>query len=317
MSKPVVIATWPFGAGASAAGYQRLLDGGSALDAVESAGNFAEDDPEVYSVGYGGLPNALGIVELDAAIMDGRSHLAGAVCALVDIGRPISVARVVMEKSPHVMLAAEGARSFAINHGFLVKSQLTETAARRWEEWKASEKAAATVAHFPSTPLVPDNHDTIGICAIDSQGDLAAGCTTSGMAWKLPGRVGDSPILGAGLYVDNTYGAAAATGHGDEMMKASLSYRTVMNMASGMNPTEACVEALRYLLSRRSTLVNPYGAAIVALRKDGATGAAATKSGFELPSKTWNWATADSSSPHGIVRQGPYVDIAGVYPTLD
>ncbi len=316
MGLPGVIATWPFGGPAASAGFQRLLAGGSAVDAVEVAGNIVEMDPSVSSVGYGGMPNALGVVELDAAIMDGATHEAGAVCAMVDIGTPISIARRVMERSPHVMLAGIGARDFALSQGFILQSQLTPQAQQRWDEWRNSEAAEAVVAHFPTPPLAPDNHDTIGICALDAHGNLAAGCTTSGMAWKLAGRVGDSPIIGAGLYVDNEFGAAAATGHGDEMMKACLTYRTVMNMAKGMSPTEACIESLRYLLSRRSTFNNPYGAAIVSIRKDGEFGSAATCSGFEAPSRVWSWAAANDNTPNGLISTGPYVDLSAVYSTL-
>ncbi len=316
MGIPKVIATWPFGVSASAGGLRRMQEGGTALDAVECAGNIVEIDPDVTSVGFGGMPNAQGVVELDAAIMDGPSHSVGAVCAMVDIGRPISVARAVMERSPHVMLAGNGAREFAIANGFPPQSQLNDHARARWQEWLLSASSTPTVAHFPVESAVAENHDTIGICAIDADSNLAAGCTTSGMAWKLAGRVGDSPIVGAGLFVDNEYGAAAATGHGDEMMTTCLSYRVVMNMSHGMAPTDACIEAIRYLLSRRSTVNNPYGAAIVALRKDGAAGSAATRSGFEPPSKVWSWAMADHEAPEGVICNGPYVDLENVHTSL-
>jgi isoaspartyl peptidase/L-asparaginase-like protein (Ntn-hydrolase superfamily) len=238
-SNPVIITTWPFGLAAARAGYARLVRAVSALDAIEAAANVTELDPEVNSVGYGGLPDADGVVELDAAIMNGPGHTAGAVAGLVGFRRAISVARRVMERTPHVMLVGDRAARFARDEGFPEEELLTPAARARWEEWQAS-RSGPDVAHFDDPAestdgdlsrgalrrpsLTPDNHDTIGLCGLDVMGNLAAGCTTSGMAWKLPGRVGDSPIIGSGLYVDNEVGAAAGTGHGDEMMKACLSY---------------------------------------------------------------------------------------------
>lgn len=309
MLQPVFIATWPFGVPASRAGYACLTAGGSAVDAVEVGANVAEDDPEVNSVGTGGLPNADGVVELDAAIMNGYDHAAGSVAGLTDTARPISVARKIMETSPHVMLVGQNAVRFARAAGFAETATLTPEAAECWEEWKRNQ-TDSDVAHFNTRrtvdlPLTPESHDTIGVLALDTHGNLAAGCTTSGMAWKTPGRVGDSPIIGSGLYVDNRIGAAAATGHGDEMMKAVLSYRVVMLMEQGCDPQEACIEALRYLIARRPPENhNRYGAAIIALRKDGRYGAAATLSGFVAPDRLWTWASADAE---GVVQhEGPY-----------
>ncbi len=255
--------------------------------------------------------------------MNGPGHQAGSVAGLAGIPRAISIARRVMENTPHTFLVGENAHSFAVREGFLEQDQLTESGRQAWQHWKESQ-TASEVAHFEdnrsysTTPvlLTPESHDTIGLCALDQQGNLAAGCTTSGMAWKIPGRVGDSPIIGSGLYVDNEVGAAAGTGHGDEMMKACLSYRVVLNMERGMEPQEACVEALRYLMRKvPPELHQNYGAALIALRKDGMTGAAATRSGFKAPNQIWQWA---SMSDEGLVlREGVYVSENTIETKLD
>lgn len=288
-----IIATWSFGRVACLAGSRILLAGGSALDAVERGANAVEDDPDVRSVGYGGLPNAEGVVELDAAIMEGLTHRAGAVAALTGVRNAISVARRVMESTPHVMLAGESARRFALREGFLEAELLTEESRRRWKEWRET-RAAADVAHF----------DTVGVCALDRTGNVAAGCSTSGLAWKLPGRVGDSPIVGSGLYADNEIGAAVATGNGDEIMRVCLSYRVVSMMEAGRSPQEACEEAIRYLLRKFSGQTR--GAACVALDRDGRIGSAATRSGFQAPDRLWEYCCSDGEEV--VLREGVYVD---------
>ena len=324
-TKPVIVTTWRFGVAASALGYELLASGARAVDAIEAAANVIELNPEVNSVGYGGLPNAEGVVELDAAIMDGPTHSAGAVGAVTGIRTPISLARRVMEQSPHTMLVGENAVRYARAHGFIEEELLTDAACERWLEWQKN-RTAADVAHFDlgpregidlrklNRPLTPDDHDTIGLCALDAEGNLAAGCTTSGMAWKTPGRVGDSPVIGSGLYVDNVIGAAAGTGHGDEMMKACLSYRVVQEMERGLTPTEACVAAIRYLLKKRPPeLHNHYGAARIAVRKDGLVGAAATRSGFQAPDRLWQWAVGTGQTE---LREGPYATETELLPSL-
>ncbi len=341
--EPVFIATWRFGVQACQAGWEQLQAGKSALDAIEAGGNVTEDDTTVNSVGNGGLPNAEGEVELDAAIMDGPTHAAGSVASLTRTNHPISVARRIMERTPHVMMVGSKAQEFARQEGFPDADLQSEASQAQWEKWKQA-RTAAEVAHFNVTtaaadPLVesaaeptvvtperglltPDNHDTIGLCALDTEGNLAVGCTTSGMAWKLPGRVGDSPIIGSGLYVDNAIGACAGTGHGDEMMKACLSYRVVMSMERGLSPEEACIEALRYLLRKRPSEQHEYyGAALIALRKDGAVGAAATLSGFQGPDRLWQWAVirgngAGSTAPAVTLREGVYVTSDKILSTL-
>ena len=312
---PVIITTWPFVLAASRKGAQLLNAGSTALDAIEAAANVTERDPDVNSVGLGGLPNANGIVELDAAIMDGPTHAAGAVAAVTDIANPISIARKVMELTPHTMLVGPNSRAFALQNGFQTENLLTDASRLRWEEWN-KHRTEATMAHFThgSQDLTPDNHDTIGLCALDSFGNLAVGCTTSGMGWKVPGRVGDSPIIGSGLYVDNEVGGAAGTGHGDEMMRAVVSYRVVQNMERGMTPEEACIEALRYLMRKRDPLKHGnYGAGLIAVRKDGLVGAAATLTGFEGPDRVWQWAVGKSECN---LFEGPYVTPTDIIPSL-
>jgi N4-(beta-N-acetylglucosaminyl)-L-asparaginase len=298
MSQPVYIATWRFGVEACQVGYEVLSSGGAALDAVEKGANAVEENPEVASVGFGGLPNADGVVELDAAIMDGRTHAAGSVAALTGIRKPISVARRVMEKTPHVMLAGQNARRFALQQGFPAADLLTPSSLKRWQDWKR-EQAAPDVAHFD------DSHDTVGVCALDQNGVLAAGCTTSGLAWKTPGRVGDTPIVGSGLYVDNRVGAAAATGNGDEIMKACVSYRTILLMEQGLAPQQACEEAIRYLLRVRPNSQDR-GAAVIALGKDGRIGQAATRDGFHAPDRLWHYAHNRDGSV--ALAEGTYID---------
>ncbi len=303
---PVFVATWRFGEEACTVGLKLLTSGSSALDAIEAAGNAVELNPAVDSVGYGSLPNADGIVELDAAIMDGPEHRAGAVAALTDIRTPISVARRIMERTPHVMLAGDNARRFAVAQGFKIEELLTDAVKARFEAWK-QKPVAPTVAHFgpPTTPPKDPSHDTIGLLALDAQGNLAAGCTTSGLAYKIPGRVGDSPIIGSGLYVDNAAGAASATGNGDEMMKACLSFQAVAAMARGVDPQEACEQALAYLLRKRPNHQGQ-GAAMIALRKDGRIGSAATRAGFTAPGRAWIYARTDGGKV--IVGEGAYVE---------
>jgi N4-(beta-N-acetylglucosaminyl)-L-asparaginase len=285
---PVIAATWKFGQEACQVGWEILAQGGTALDAVELGANAVEENPEVLSVGYGGIPNADGVVELDAAIMDGPSHAAGAVGALTGIRKPISVARKVMEQTPHGMLAGQNAHRFALGIGFNYADLLTDESKRRWRKWRMTQ-TAPDVSHFDDAAPAVRSHDTVGVCALDEAGNLAAGCTTSGLAWKTPGRVGDSPIIGSGLYVDNCVGAAAATGNGDEIMKVCLSFRVVMLMEQGRSVQEACEEAIRYLLRKRPHHQS-HGAACIAIAKDGTIGQAATREGFYDPDRLWQYA---------------------------
>jgi len=197
-----------------------------------------EDDPTIMTVGYGGLPNAEGEVELDAGIMDGTRHRAGAVFNLHKIKNPISVARLVMERTRPTQLAGDGALRVAGEMGFQPMQLLTPAGLEAWLKWKNTPN--------DSTYWIDkDHHDTIGVCAVDGKGKVAAGCSTSGLAWKIPGRVGDSPIIGAGLYVDQDVGAAGSTGRGEENIRIAGGHTIVENMRRGMPPREACLDALK------------------------------------------------------------------------
>lgn len=270
--RPVVISTWRHGLAANAAAWKVLAGGGRALDAVEAGVRESEADPQVTSVGYGGLPDRDGVVTLDACIMDERGNC-GAVAALERIKHPISVARRVMEKTPHVMLVGRGAFEFAVAQGFPPENLLTEESRKAWEQWKTRDREFRP-------KINSENHDTIGMVAIDAQGNLAGACTTSGLAWKLPGRVGDSPIIGAGLYVDNDIGAATATGMGEAVIRAVGSFLVVELMRQGHAPADAC-----RLATERVVAKNPQWRELqvgfVAIDKRGRVGAYCIQSGFD------------------------------------
>ncbi|GIX06083.1 MAG: N(4)-(beta-N-acetylglucosaminyl)-L-asparaginase [Candidatus Poribacteria bacterium] len=269
MTRPIAVATWRFGLPAVEASGRAFQEGGSAMDAVEAGIRVAELDPSVDSVGYGGLPNADGVVQLDAAVMDGPTHEAGAVGALEGFRTPISIARRVMERSRHVFLVGEGARQFALREGFQEETTLTEEAKRRWEEWRTKR-----VAHQQ-----PAGHDTIGLVAMDSTGNLAVGCSTSGLAFKEPGRVGDSPLIGSGLYVDNEVGGASATGVGEAILRFCLSFLVVELMRNGLSPQEACVQAIRRMV-RKGRKFRKLHAAVIALDRSGRVGGYANHDRF-------------------------------------
>ena len=269
MNNPIVLSTWKHGIPANDAAWKILKNGGSALDAVETGAKVPEADPESSSVGFGGLPDEQGKVTLDACIMDHTGNC-GSVAFIQNIKHPISVARKVMEETKHVMLAGEGARQFAVSKGFEEMDLLTDVSRKKWEEWKKKQ--------FKQTPH--DTHDTISVLAQDSKGNLSGACTTSGWAYKLHGRVGDSPIIGAGLYVDNEIGCAAATGLGEEVIKTTGSFLVVELMRQGYEPTKACEEALNRVIKRHNG--NPdFQIAYIAIRKDGVIGSACLKWTFE------------------------------------
>jgi N4-(beta-N-acetylglucosaminyl)-L-asparaginase len=234
--RPVVVSTWPHGVPANEAAWRILSAGGYALDAVEAGVRVPEGDPKVTSVGYGGIPDARGKVTLDACIMNEKGE-AGAVAFLRHIKHPISVARLVMEKTPHVMLTGKGALRFALENGFEREKLLTRERRKAWKQWKKEQKRSPA-------KINEANHDTIGMLAIDAEGRLCGACTTSGLGYKMPGRVGDSPIIGAGLFVDGKVGGAAATGTGELVMKTVGSFLVVEMMRQGMSPEKACQEAV-------------------------------------------------------------------------
>lgn len=272
--RPVVISTWDRDRKPNLKAWEILANGGNSLDAVEQGVRVAEDDPENNSVGYGGLPDENGIVTLDAAIMDWRGR-AGAVVYLQNIKNPISVARLVMEKTKHVMLAGEGAKKFALAYGFKEENLLTEKSREAWIKWKeALSKDDNWIGN--------ETHDTITMLAIDKDGNISGACTTSGLRWKIHGRVGDSPIIGAGLYVDNEVGAAGATGVGETIMRTVGSFLVVEKMREGMSPQEACEYVVRRLIEKNKNIVKePYQAAFIALNKKGEIGAYSVRQGFD------------------------------------
>jgi N4-(beta-N-acetylglucosaminyl)-L-asparaginase len=268
--KPIVISTWNHGMEANAAAWNILKNNGTALDAVEAGVKVTESDPNNSSVGLGGLPDRDGMVTLDACIMDHENNC-GAVAFLQDIENPISVARKVMEETPHVMLAGEGAKKFALEKGFTETDLLTENAKKKWEEWKIASK------YQPVINI--ENHDTIGLLALDENSNLSGACTTSGMAFKLHGRVGDSPIIGAGLFVDNEVGAACATGMGEAVIRIAGSAIVVELMRNGMSPNEACKEAVTRVINKHKDLTNMQ-VGFLALNKNGEAGGYSVYNGF-------------------------------------
>ncbi|MBS7256621.1 isoaspartyl peptidase/L-asparaginase family protein [Flavobacterium branchiicola] len=272
--KPIVLSTWRFGLQANEAAWEVLKNGGRALDAVEAGVKVPEADPKERSVGYGGRPDRDGRVTLDACIMDELSNI-GSVGCLEYIKHPISVARAVMEKTPHVMLVGDGALQFALSQGFQKENLLLPDSEREWKEWlKSSEyKPIANI----------ENHDTIGMIALDAAGNLSGACTTSGMAFKMHGRLGDSPIIGAGLYVDNEIGAATATGHGEEVIRIAGCHLVVELMRQGRSPQKACEEAvLRVvkLMKNRNKDLKDIQVGFIALNKKGDYGSYCVQSGF-------------------------------------
>ena len=268
--KPVVISTWNHGMPANAAAWEILSANGRALDAVEKGVRVTESDPKITSVGYGGLPDRDGHVTLDACILDENLN-GGSVGCIEHIMNPISVARLVMEKTPHVMLVGEGALEFALQNGFKKQNLLTEGSRKAWENWKKKNNYI---------PVGEENHDTIGMVALDNSGNLSGACTTSGLAYKIHGRVSLPPILGAGLYVDNEVGGAASTGVGEAVMRTCGSYLVVELMRSGKTPGEACKMAVERIMAKHMTY-NDLQVGFIALNRNGDVGGYALKIGFQ------------------------------------
>jgi len=270
----VALSTWRFGLKANAEAWSVLSKGGTSLDAVEAGVRVVEADPQERSVGYGGRPDRDGHVTLDACIMDELGN-AGSVAFLQHIMHPISVARAVMEHTPHIMLCGSGALEFALREGFKKQNLLTPESEAEWRRWLKDARY---------TPVVNiENHDTIGMLVRDELGRVCGACTTSGMAWKMHGRVGDSPIIGAGLYVDGQVGAATATGHGEEVIRIAGSHLVVELMRQGRTAEEACREAVsraRDMFVRRGRDLRDTQIGFLALRADGQPGAFALRSGF-------------------------------------
>ena len=277
--KPVVISTWNHGLAANEGAWKILSKGGTALDAVEKGVMVTEDDLSNLSVGLGGLPDREGKVTLDASIMD-HNGKCGGVAFLQRIKHPVCVARMVMEKTPHVLLVGAGAQKFALENGFQLESEkLTPAAEKAYKEWlKKSE-------YHPKANI--ENHDTIGMVALDAAGNLSGSCTTSGLAYKMHGRVGDSPIIGAGMYVDNEIGAACATGVGETVLRICGSFLVVELMRQGLSPTNACKKAIERLITK-SPNIKDVQVGFLAINKNGEHGSYAIQKGF-------NYALADES----------------------
>jgi isoaspartyl peptidase/L-asparaginase-like protein (Ntn-hydrolase superfamily) len=291
MADPIVIATWAFGQTAVKKAIPLLEAGKPALDAALAGAQAVEDDPTVHSVGYGGLANAIGTVQLDACVMDGKTLACGGVAGVENVRHVAALARRVMEKTPHVLLVGEGARLFALQQGFRLDTLNTPQSVAEWEKTrprknggKRSAKALGSDRDLAARGTFPsDSHDTVTVLALDKKGSLGGVCTTSGLAHKLPGRVGDSPIIGAGLYVDDTAGAAGGTGVGEEIIRVGGSLLLVEAMRAGRSPQEACelvVKKVNTVAVRRG--VHPARVAFLALDPKGRVGAACTKgTGFK------------------------------------
>ena len=267
----MVIATWSFGRTAVKTAADLLKAGQPALDAALAGAQAVEDDPTVHSVGYGGLGDAIGNVTLDACVMDGRTLSCGGVAGMENVRHAAAVARRVMEKTPHLLVVGAGARLFAVKEGFPLETLNTPESVAEWE------KTRPKPLRKPDEKPEPVGHDTVTVLALDQKGSLGGVCTTSGLAHKLPGRVGDSPSIGHGLFVDNQAGAAGATGVGEEIIRAGGSLLVVEAMRAGKTPQEACEAAVRRvnaLAVRRG--VHPARLAFLALDPKGRHGAAAT-----------------------------------------
>lgn len=292
LNEPIVISTWDFGKAANAEAWTVLGKGGRALDAVEAGLKIPEADPKNQSVGYGGLPDRDGRVTLDACIMD-EHYNCGSVMALEHIMHPISVARLVMEKTPHVILVGDGALQFALEQGFKKENLLTPESEKAWKEWLKDAKYAPVInienklysQPGGAMPGGPNNHDTIGMIAMDAKGNFSGACTTSGMAYKMHGRVGDSPVIGAGLYVDNEVGAATSTGVGEEVIRIVGSHLVVELMRQGLAPEAACKKAVERIISRNPVKAKTLQVGFIAVNKKGQYGGYALQKGFSYAVK--------------------------------
>lgn len=286
--KPIVISTWKEGINANKGAWQILSNKGKALDAVE-AGVMVTEASINCCVGLGANPDRDGIVTLDASIMDANGN-AGSVAALERIKHPISVARRVMEKTPHVMLVGEGAQKFAVSEGFTLEDQkLSPEAEKQYKEWlkTSNYKPVINIENSGHGPFAPSafadgswNHDTIGMVALDAFGNLSGSCTTSGMGFKMRGRVGDSPIIGAGLFVDNEVGAATATGLGEEVIKICGTHLVVELMRQGLSPRQACKKAVERIVKKDPKKAKENQVGFIAINKVGQYGAFCLQKGF-------------------------------------
>ena len=272
---PIVLSTWNHGLAANEGAWTVLEKGGSALDAVEKGVMVTEADLTNRSVGVGGRPDRDGHVTLDACIMSGDSRC-GSVAFLEGIAHPINVARAVMERTQHVMLVGAGARKFALEQGFATAKMPIDEVKKDYEKWRKENKDL-----FKKPDINHENHDTIGMIAMDAQGQLAGACTTSGWAYKMHGRVGDSPIIGAGLFVDDEVGAATATGLGEAIVRVAGSHTVVELMRQGYTPFDACKEACMRIVRKHKDLTG-LQCGFIALDKEGNYGAYSIYAGFNF-----------------------------------
>lgn len=293
----LIVSTWDFGAAANDAAFARMEAGGTLLDAVEAGAMVPEADPENHSVGYGGYPDRDGHVTLDAVIMDDAGGV-GAVAALEDTVHAISVARRVMEKTPHTFLVGEGATRFARDQGFPKVDLLTPPAEKAWREWlKTSQYTPVANIENRRAPLGGAlDHDTIGLLARDASGRMAGACTTSGMAFKMRGRVGDSPQVGSGLYVEAGVGGATSTGLGEEVTRIAGTARVVASMRAGLSPQAACEEVVRHIAKLRGDAIKGVQVGFLALSPQGEVGAFCLLPGF-------TYAVTDAAG-RTVVRKG-------------
>ncbi len=288
-TKPIILSTWNHGVPANADAWAKLKETGSILDAVEAGVRNTELDLENLSVGLQGLPDREGITTLDASIMLGDGSC-GSVAFVRQVKHPISLARAVMEKTPHVMLVGEGARQFAIAQGFpMEEEKLSPKAQEEYDKWKVTSQYK---------PIINvENHDTIGMIGLDASGKLAGSCTTSGLAYKMHGRIGDSPIIGAGLFVDNEVGAATATGLGESIIRICGSFLIVELMRQGRSPQAACEEAVRRLVAKNRN-IKDIQAGFLAINKEGEVGAFAVHPGFNYAQATESGNVLIDSASH-------------------
>ena len=277
IKKPVVVSTWNHGMEANAAAWQVLEAKGRAVDAVQQGVMVTEADEDNLSVGIGGLPDRDGNVTLDACIMDEFENC-GSVAFLQNIKHPVAVARKVMDDTPHVMLVGEGARQFALSQGFQEEDLMTEKSRKAWQNWLAKGQYKPEINS--------ENHDTIGMVALDEHGNLSGACTTSGAAYKMHGRVGDSPIIGAGLFVDNEIGAATATGLGEFVIKICGAHMIVELMRQGYPPMEACKQAVDRIVKKYPKDYKDLQVGFLAINKAGEYGAHAIHQGFNYAVKS-------------------------------
>lgn len=283
--RPLVLSTWRANTKANAAAWQVLQQGGSALDAAVAGCMVPEADPADTSVGYGGLPDRDGRVTLDACVMDHKGNC-GAVFCLEHIKHPVQVARLVMEQTPHVQLSGEGALAFALSKGFQKENLLTPAAEKAWKEWlqQSHYTPGSTLQQLEKQqrPQGLPNHDTIGMLVLDANGNISGACSTSGMAYKMRGRIGDSPIIGAGLYVDNEVGAATASGVGEEIVRICGAHTVVEAMRHGASPEEACREAVKRMVKRLGTPPKDMQAGFIAIDKKGNFGGFSFRKNFSM-----------------------------------